>query len=743
MKLSPTDRRTFLKTGVLIGASVAFSPWQTAVSAPPSTPLPWYRRPLRILQTVLREPEADGYDAEAVVAYMQKAACNLLVVNAGGIVDFFRNPLQAANPNGFMGDRDLLKEITEACRRAGIRVIGRVDFRGVEEHIYRQHPDWFSVDADGNPLQLDYTRPRLYAACYTGYYRNEHAEAFIRYLLEHYALDGIWHNSIGVQGICHCDRCRDAWQAHSGRALPGRNAAEKELDAYMEWKSREADRHMAHMKRTVKSFGDDRVYTAEVFSMFESGGRIHSGIDLYNARDHFDFLVSVAFLTENSDHIRYEDLSYAGSIIRFLKSMAPEKEAIILYGGNGTAHRYVMDPPLDLQVWLWEALSAGGRFWNCNFTGSHPDATYDRRNAFNNTAAYRFVQEHEKLLEGHTPAASVAVFYSRPTRLYFRQTVPEGNTFADAIKGVETVLMEQHIPFDFLADDQLSAERLRRYRLMVLPDVKCLSDSEIALLTEFVAQGGNLLATYESSLFDEKGAPRGDFGLAPLFGCRYSGEKVNTRKDCYQYISDPAHPLVNADSGATRLLINAGHTLICHRSPEARQICSYVPVVHNQPPEKAWTREWPEQHPTVTETAFGKGRVIYFANQPDSLSYEPGHPDMRNLLHRAIRLLAGDSIALETNAPPSVHAGLTRSVVRPNAWIFSFVNTSSAPVRPLRGLIPVTDLEATLRLVGSGLLRHQVLRAQGDVRVRYERGRVRLQLGRLEDYFSVYLEMRA
>ena len=743
MKLPPIDRRVFLKTGALIGATTAFTPLQAARFFHDNATLPWYRQPLRILQTVMREPDAAKYDPEAVVAYMKDASCNLLVVNAGGIVDFFRNPLEAANLNPFMGERDILSEITEACHRAGFRVIGRVDFRGVEEHVYRQHPDWFSVDAENKPLQLDYTRPRLYAACYTGHYRNEHAEAFIRYLLESYSLDGIWHNSIGVTGICHCPRCRDSYRAYSGRALPDPGASDEELDAYMKWKSQEADRHMEHMKRTVKSFGDERVYTAEVFSMFESGGRINSGIDLYNARDHFDFLVSVAFLTENSEHIHFEDLFYAGSIVRFLKSMAPQKEAIILYGGNGTAHRYVMDPPADLRVWLWEALAGGGRFWNCNFTGSHPDATHDRRNAFNNTEAYRFVQQHGKLLESHAPDAGIAVYYSRPTRLFYRQRVPEGTDFADAIKGIETVLIENHIPYDFLADDQLSAERLRRYRAIILPDVKCLSDAEIGLIRDYVAGGGNLLATYESSLYDEKGARRDDFGLAELFGCTYTGEKVNTRKDCYQYIADPAHPLVVPESASTELLINAGFTLICRRVPPATQVCSYVPTVHNQPPEKAWTLQWQDEHPTVVDHRFGSGRVLYFANQPDCLSYDPGHPDMRMLLHRAIRLLAGDSIRIRTNAPAGVHAGLTRSTAQPNEWIFSLVNTTSAPVRPLRELVPVTGLEVDLSLDGRGLNRHHILRAQGDVRVTFSEGKVQIRLERLEDYFSIHLEMRA
>jgi len=741
------DRRTFIQNTAILGGGLALTPLigHTQESKGREVQkLYWYHHPLRILQTVLREPDVTNYDAKAVVGYMEKTKCNTLIVNAGGIVDFFQNPLPAANINSFMGSRDVLKEITEACHASGIRVIGRVDFRGVEEKIYRQFPDWFSVDRKHVPIQLNYTRPQLYASCYNGYYRNAHAEEFIKYLMEHYALDGIWHNSIGISGICYCSHCEQAFRSAAGKELPDMStSSEADLNRYMEWKSMVADKHMEHMKKTVKSYGDDKVYTAEVFSMFETGGRINSGIDLYNARDHFDFLVSVAFLTENTEIIEYEDLSYANTIIKFLKSMSPEKEAIILYGGNGTSHRYVMEPPVDLKVWLWQALAAGGRFWNCSFTGPHPDATHDRRNAFHNVEAYQFVKEHEKVLSQHAPIATIGVYYSRSTRLYYRNQHQEGDRFDASIKGMENVLAENHIPFDFLPDNQISKDRLSRYHLVILPNVKCLSDKETELLKNYVGEGGSILATYETSLYNDDGSARKDFSLSELFGCHFTGEKINTKKDCYQFIADPSHPVVLPDSADTELFINAGYTLLCKTNPGAKMICTYVPLVHNQPPEKAWTTEWSKEFPTLLENRYKKGKVLYFTNQPDQISYDMGHPDMRNLLKRSIQYLAGNSIPIETNAPESVHVGLTRSLVSPDEYIFSLVNVTSGPVRPLRSILPVYDLRIKVRLKGTSLSRYNVLRAQSKYKVTNSTGDVEIQLDKLQDFFCIHLVMRS
>ena len=737
------DRRQFVRLALGGMATVPWvnKPWPGKLIKPSHNNLFWYQQPLRILQTVLREPDAQHYHARSVVNYMLETGANVLVVNGGGIVDFFQNPLPANNKNKFMGQRDLLREVVLACHQANIKVIARIDFRGVEEHIYQQFPTWFARDEHDLPRQLTYTRPQLYQACYSGHYRNEHAVEFISYLMEHYQLDGIWHNSIGVQGICYCSRCKADYVHLSGREIPllGKSN-DKELDEYMHWKSAKAKAHMALMRQTVKAYGADKAYAAEVFSMFDSGQRIHDGIDLYLARDYFDFLISVAFLTENTEYIHYADLHYAPTLIRFLKSLAPEKEAVILYGGNGTSHRYVMEPELDLKTWLWLALSAGGRFWNCSFTGMHPAATHDRRMAHHHQEAYKLVQEHSTLFARQVPLARIAVYYSHSTRLSYQKPNPEDNRFNQSIQGLVTALHEHHLPYTFLPDDQLNAESLQKYDVVVLPNVRCLSELEITLIKQYVHRGGQLFATYETSLYDSSGDPRSDFGLAEVFGVNYTGMKENTRKDCYQYLAQPRHVVLQPDSDRTELYINAGFTLLCKPEENASVLCTYVPVVHNQPPEKAWTTAWSKEHPTVVENNFGAGRCIYFANQPDVLYYEIGHPDFGHLLIKSLLYLAPSVQCVVSNAPASVNISVTRSLDWPTSYILALTNTSSAPLRPLRTLVPVYDLDVNLKLPGK-LRGHQTLKGVTPFKVSESDEGWRIRLEKLTDFAALYLEL--
>src|SRR5690349_9461755 len=141
------NRRNFLQYSSAITGGIMLSPYmapgEVIWNKPAAEARYWYQKPVRIMHTVLREIDAKNYDADKVVDYLKKGSYNALCLNAGGIVDFFQNPLPAANVNRLMGDKDVLREITTACKKAGIKVIGRIDFRGAEEHVYKKFPDWF------------------------------------------------------------------------------------------------------------------------------------------------------------------------------------------------------------------------------------------------------------------------------------------------------------------------------------------------------------------------------------------------------------------------------------------------------------------------------------------------------------------------------------------------------------------------------------------------------------------------
>ena len=83
----------------------------------------------------------------------------------------------------------------------------------------------------------------------------------------------------------------------------------------------------------------------------------------------------------------------------------------------------------------------------------------------------------------------------------------------------------------------------------------------------FVARGGSLVATQETSLYDEWGRRRQDFGLADLFGARSPGKVEGPMQNSYLTIErDPRtkefHPLLAGLEDAPRIINGANRVVV-------------------------------------------------------------------------------------------------------------------------------------------------------------------------------------
>jgi hypothetical protein len=728
----------------------------------------WYQKQLRILQTVFREIDIINYDAHAVVEYMEQIRANCLVVNGGGIVDFFRHDLPTANPNRFMSKSDILADITTACHAHNITVMVRVDFRGVERHIYEQHPDWFSLDAAGNPIAS--IRPEmapsnaLYIPCYNSFYRNEHAFNFIDALFQQYDIDGIWENSFSQDGICYCRTCQTLYQQDRGKELPhGGDFLSSTYDEYRKWKEDRANIHLRNAQRAVKKHGDDKAYCAEIFSLYHDRYQ-QTSLDLYNIRDHFDFLVSPCF-TANG-----QPLSAPSTLIKFLQSMAPQKTPVVLFGhlgsDGGGRMRYVSSPVAETRAWLWETVSAGGSFWDVTFNGHHSGDAPDRRAALLPRDAYAYLEQYEEQLSHQQAVADVDIFYSRDTRdtyltkgqgndpFFARlQSTNEGGKpeeqYLSHITGMIQVLRDQHIQYTIRPEYQLTAAGLRNTRVLVLPDVACLSDEQIKVIRQFVHDGGSLLATHLTSLFDQNGIPREDFGLRDVFGCTWTGISKEMSHFGYQAVKH-GHPLTSG-LDETEFAANTGMNLLVRLLSEsnAETPLTYVPRIHPQPPEYGWLPETQTDYATAIVNTYGKGKVIYFPYGIDRNVTTLGHEDFSLILANAYNYLLASKQQIVTNAPVSVYISLNQQPDQPHCYILHLVNYTSAPRRPIPQILPVYDINIESILAGNTIKSFKVL--YGDTNIQLVREETQgqqhlkasIHIPRLQEYTGIWIETNA
>lgn len=705
----------------------------------------WYEKQIRIFQTVLREPDVVGYDANSVVAYLEKIRANCIVINAGGIVDFFRHDLQTANPNPFMTDEDLLKDLTAACHAKGIKVIARVDFRGVDKRIYDLYPDWFAADENGKPIfwaNFPAIPNPLYAPCYLSYYRNEHTHRFMKMLLERYEIDGIWENSYAQEGICYCKSCKAHYQEDLHKELPrGGEFLSSTYDEYRVWKAANVEKHLEFCHKLIKNYGEDKIYCAEIFGLFYDNYK-SKGHDLYNIKDHFDFLMTLLY-TGNQ-----HPLNAPATLIKFLKSLSPEKTPVLHFGHLGTNNelRYVASNPEETRIWMWETVSAGGSLWNCIFIGQHGEKTYDQRNALISKDIFSYMEMHEDKLENQLPVAEVSIFYSRDTNNLLGNGDRAKDHYVTNLMGMEQVLIDNHIQYSILADHDFSLSKLANVKVLALPNAAILSDEKVEIIRQYVRNGGNLLATYQTSLFDENGIQRDDLALGDVFGCTYTG----ITKDCshwgYQYIQQTHQ--VTEGFEQTKMIANWGDNLLVRILPDVHATVpiTYVPIIYPQSPERAWLRSLETEFPTAIVNRYGKGTVIYLPYEVDRNVWMHGHRDFSTVLMNSFKCLMEEERIVQTNAPASVHISLNFDPTRPNCYVLHAVNITSTPRRPISELLPVHNITIELRLSAKSVKAFEVLRSDSAVQlIKTEQlvdGQIKLHIHipEMKEYMGIWVE---
>ena len=157
-------------------------------------------------------------------------------------------------------------------------------------------------------------------------------------------------------------------------------------------------------------------------------------------------------------------------------------------------------------------------------------------------------------------------------------------------------------------------------------------------------------------------------------------------------------------------------------------------------PERGWIRTLETDDVTIAVNRFGRGQAIYFAHEIMRQSFEDGHLDFSGLLMRAIELGLGEARVLRTNAPPSVRCSLLTD--NAGGYTLSLVNHTSTPYRPLRTLVPVRDIEATLRLPQRTLKSWSALTPASGVEVATgPDGHVKVRVSHLQAFASVALTM--
>jgi hypothetical protein len=296
--------------------------------------------------------------------------------------------------------------------------------------------------------------------------------------------------------------------------------------------------------------------------------------------------------------------------------------------------------------------------------------------------------------------------------------------------GITNALMQMQAPFDVLDDEALEKEGLGRYDLIILPNMACMSDRSCSGLREFVRNGGNVFATFETSLYDETGIRRADFALGDLLGIRDAARLFGPARWDYlkkvsggplldginrEFLPAPAFHLKISAAGAQPLLY---FTKLLNGPYDG------IPVLSDEP--------------ALTVNRFGRGQAVYFSGDLGSALNTFRQPELLRLVRNSVVALSSLPVKIE-NSPASVEAVL-RSQKDGERLLLHLINFSGETPRPVSRVIPLHDLRVEIPRFADARRVFTLMRPQELPLSRDGNGNLGFVVPRLDEYEVVVVE---
>ncbi len=351
--------------------------------------------------------------------------------------------------------------------------------------------------------------------------------------------------------------------------------------------------------------------------------------------------------------------------------------------------------PAEIRIWAKDGIANGLRPWFTKFSGT----LHDRRWLPVVEELYQWHHSVEPYLRNEKPLARVAMVYSQQTAWFYggdhaRQKVE------DHTLGFYHALIEARIPFEMVHDRLLDPDHIGQFKTLILPNIAALSDHQCAQLTDFVKRGGSLVATYETSLYDEWGKRRPDFGLADLFGASFGGTVEGPMQNSYLQLEKrdgDFHPILAGLENAGRIINGVWRLDVKETRPLQDKPLTLIPSYPDLPMEKVFPRV---KHTDLAQVFLHEdsgGRVVYFPWDIDRIFWEILSPDHGRLLANAVGWATNEEQPATVEGPGLLDVTVWRQKSSLTVHLVNLTNPMTMK-GPYRETVPVGKQRVKVRL---------------------------------------------
>ena len=283
---------------------------------------------------------------------------------------------------------------------------------------------------------------------------------------------------------------------------------------------------------------------------------------------------SIFVVEAGGGSIKFDDPISSAASGGFTPSAAELKTYMLMRAGFGAK---------GIMYWCWRPRLSdieGNDFGMCRPDGKPLKRTYELG------AFAKKMESYSSVYNKVVRKSDVAIFMSQKITHIMdgdRMTV----NYTNAIRGAFGMLSDLHINTDFVSDKQVLEGHLKNYKVLVLPCTYILSEECAAAISDFVKQGGTVIADY---ILAEKRP--GGFCYTALPGAGLDTVFGIEREDVLHI----AHPVMERENN---LGIEVGSSVEEVILREAESIGG----------------EYMPGYPLISKNLYGNGTAIYFATQ--------------------------------------------------------------------------------------------------------------------------------
>ncbi|MDR1286154.1 MAG: alpha-L-fucosidase [Treponema sp.] len=468
---------------------------------------------------------ASRFNPDEVAGIFAESGVESAVVFAKCQYGNFYYDTKRGHKHAGLGNLDLLRSMTEKFHRHSIEVLAYYS-TAWDELQGTLHPDWLTEDFSGKRTRGAF---RWKTLCINSPYRALVKEDLCEIAAET-DVDGFWIDmTIIGKDRCYCPYCDKKFRALYGKGIREARGAGMDIElAEFRYNYIEEfyDEIYKELRRIKPSLNITNNYWGYPYQSRNMGSRA------VGALKQADFITGEAY-------VDWTGLEAPSFFSRFLSGAAGGRPFEALVGRFINTWDFTRKTPDQMFFEAMTIFSLGGTVTIDDepFYDGTIDLTVYRTLI---GPAFRAIKKLSHTIRGES-LKFAAIFHSQATKDLIPEDAP--SPFIRNISGAYKLLQERHIPVNFVFDESLTEEEIRRYRVILLPGAAALGEKTRKILEDYVRNGGVVTGFGRNAFFENlfsgsvvyKGLSEYSLSYIPL-----EGEKTLVRGAYCRYVQSGA-----------------------------------------------------------------------------------------------------------------------------------------------------------------------------------------------------------